>query len=244
MSRKFYWINISKDYLIGFGFLLLVIYLLSLPNSYHLAELSIAVMSTPIKYDIVIDPGHGGIDSGGIGAGSVYEKDLVLDIALRMRSCLEKAGLSVGLTRDSDIDVTHLATKAGTRHQRDLDGRFMAMHEGILGISIHANIAKNTREQGALVFYMRDSYIDKQYAQLVLRQIERIQVLNHDYPVPRSNLLLLKAKPPVLLIEVGFLSNPDDLVKLTNPQFRQTLAEALSNGIVSFYNVYRSEQTE
>lgn len=244
MSRKFYWITISKDYLIGFGLLLLVIYILSLPSSYHLAELSMAVMSTPVKYDIVIDPGHGGIDSGGIGAGSVYEKDLVLDIALRMQRCLETAGLKVGLTRDSDTDVTHLATKAGTRHQRDLDGRFMAVHEGVLGISIHANIAKNAREQGALVFYLHDSYIDKQYAELVLKQIEKVQVLNYKHPVPRSNLLLLKAKLPVLLIEVGFLSNPEDLAKLTNSQFRQTLAEALSRGIVSFYNVYRSERTE
>ncbi len=71
-----------------------------------------------------------------------------------------------------------------------------------------------------------------------------MQILNHPEPIARSNLLLLKAKPPVLLVEVGFLSNASDLAKLTDPQFRQVLAEAIGQGMIDFLNFYRLEQSE
>ncbi|NLM25567.1 MAG: N-acetylmuramoyl-L-alanine amidase [Firmicutes bacterium] len=244
MSRKFYWVTITKSYLSAFALLIIVLFLLSLPSSYQLGVLTATLVSTSVEYDIVLDAGHGGIDSGGIGAGDVYEKDLVLDIVLRMRDILEGAGLKVGLTRDTDMDVTHLAKSKGTRHQRDLEGRFIALHSGKIGMSVHANTSKSSAEQGAIVFYRRNSYIGKQYATSVLEAIEQVQVLNHDYPVPRSNLMLIKAKPPVVLVEVGFLTNPDDLAKLTDPDFRQSIAEALCKGIANFYAVYRSEQSE
>ncbi|MGB4140732.1 MAG: N-acetylmuramoyl-L-alanine amidase, partial [Limnochordia bacterium] len=78
----------------------------------------------------------------------------------------------------------------------------------------------------------------------ILEHLERVQILNHPEPVPRGNLLLLKAKPPVLLVEVGFLSNGEELAKLADPQFRQGLAEALGQGIVRFLDFYRLEQSE
>lgn len=243
-NRKFFWITISKRYLSAFALLVIVLFLLTLPSSYQLGVLTATLVSTSVEYDIVLDAGHGGIDSGGIGAGNVYEKDIVLDIVLRMRDILEAAGLKVGLTRDSDMDVTHLAKTKGTRHQRDLEGRFIALHSGKIGVSIHANTTKSAEEQGAIVFYLRNSYIAKRYAVSILEALEKVQVLNHDYAVPRSNLMLIKAKPPVVLVEVGFLTNPDDLAKLTQPAYRQSLAEALCKGIVNFYAVYRSEQTE
>lgn len=243
-QRKFIWITLTRQYLIAFGLLVVLLYILMLPESYHLAVLSTAAVATPVKYDVVIDPGHGGIDSGGIGAEDIYEKEIVLDIALKMKDYLEKQGLTVGLTRSSDTDVTHLASIRGTRHQRDLNGRFLAMHEGSLGISIHANVTKSKDEKGAIVFYRRDSYIDRLYAETVLEELESVQVLNHPQPIPRGNLLLLKVKPPSLLVEVGFLSNQDDLEKLTNPDFRQVLAEALGQGVLNFYYLYRLEQSE
>lgn len=244
MPRRFFWLNIKATYLIAVGLVGFGIYLLTLPNNYHVAVLSTAVQSVQSQYDVVLDAGHGGIDSGGIGEGDVWEKDLVLDIVLRMNDYLTAAGLHVGLTRDSDADVTHLAKKGTTRHQRDLDGRFVALHQGKIGMSVHANVTKSPDEAGGLVFYLKDSYIDHLYAELVLEQLEKVQVLNYNSAIGRSNLLLLKAKPPVILVEVGFLSNPDDLAKLVDPTFRQVVAEALSEGILVFHNIYHSEQTE
>ncbi|MDI9419089.1 MAG: N-acetylmuramoyl-L-alanine amidase [Firmicutes bacterium] len=244
MVRRFIWVTVSKHQVFAWVILIGLIYLLSLPESYHLAVLSTAVLPQEVRFNVMIDPGHGGIDSGGIGPGEVYEKDIVLDIALRLRDFLEKRGIIVGMTRASDTDVSQLASIRGTRYQRDLNGRFLAMHEGAVGISIHANVTKDPGEKGAIVFYMRDSYIDQIYANIILEQLEKVQILNHPEPIARSNLLLLKAKPPVLLVEVGFLSNASDLAKLTDPQFRQVLAEAIGQGMIDFLNFYRLEQSE
>ena len=244
MARKFIWVTLSKHQIYAWVILIGLIYLLSLPESYHLAVLSTAPLAAPEKFDVMIDPGHGGMDPGGIGDGDVYEKDIVLEIALRLKDYLEHRGLAVGMTRTSDTDVAHLGSIRGTRYQRDLNGRFLARHEGAVGISIHANVSKDPNQKGAIVFYMRDSYIDQIYANIILEHLERVQILNHPEPVPRGNLLLLKAKPPVLLVEVGFLSNGEELAKLADPQFRQGLAEALGQGIVRFLDFYRLEQSE
>jgi len=160
-----------------------------------------------------------------------------------MKDILEEKGLSVGVTRDSDEDVSHLGEK-GTRHRRDLLGRYKLMNSAKLGMSVHVNAAKNTNESGGLVFYMRDSYIDQVYAQIVYEELERVQVMNYHSVIPRSNLLLPKARPPVLLVEIGFLSNDTDFAKLEDPLFRACIAEALASGILKFWNVRELEQTE
>ena len=227
-------------------YLLLVaglIVLLSIYHSYPLGLHTLGLIDHEAVYDIMLDPGHGGIDSGAIGAGDIYEKDYVLDIVLKMAEILRSHGLKVGLTRDSDRDVSHLVSE-GTRHRRDLLGRFKLMNQAHLGMSVHANAEKNEKESGAIVFYMKDQYIDKIYATLVLEELAKVQVLNEPRPLPRTTLLLPKAKPPVLLVEVGFMSNPKDLEKLGDPQFRANVAQALCAGILRFLEWRESEQSE
>ena len=95
-----------------------------------------------------------------------------------------------------------------------------------------------------LLYLYAEFYIDKLFAQIVFDELERVQVMNHDYVVPRSTLLLLKAKPPVLLVEVGFMSSPIDLEKLADPDFRSHIAQALSSGILKFLSIQYGEQSE
>lgn len=242
MSR-WYIIVVPKG--IGWYLLALVglLVLLSVYHQFPLGLYALGLVDQEILYDVMLDPGHGGIDPGAIGEGELYEKDYVLDIVLQMAEILENRGLKVGLTRDSDRDVSHLVSE-GTRHRRDLLGRFKQMNQAKLGISVHANAAKDKGEAGAIVFYMKDSYIDQVYAQFVLEELAKVQVLNEKVPIGRSTLLLLKAKPPVLLVEVGFMSNPSDLAKLGDPQFRTAVAHALSQGILNFLEWGRAEQSD
>ena len=216
---------------------------LAVYHSYPLGLYTISLVNQEISYDIMLDAGHGGIDPGAIGAGDIYEKHYVLDIVLQMADILSSRGLKVGLTRDTDRDVSHLVSE-GTRHRRDLLGRFKLMNQAHLGMSVHANATKDQDESGAIVFYMKDQYIDHMYAQIVLEELEKIQVLNEPRPFPRTTLLLPKANPPVLLVEIGFMSNPTDLQKLGDPQFRTNVAHALCTGILRFIDWRQGEQSE
>ncbi len=220
-----------------------LILLLSMYHSYPLGIYTIGLVNQDVIYDIMLDAGHGGIDPGAIGPKDIYEKEYVLDIVLQMAEILRSQGLKVGLTRETDVDVSHLISE-GTRHRRDLLGRFKLMNQANIGISVHANATKDKNESGALVFYMKDQYVDAMYAQLVLEELEKVQVMNERNPIPRSTLMLLKANPPVLLVEVGFMSNPADLEKLANPQFRTNVANALCTGILRFVDWRESEQSE
>lgn len=222
---------------------LCVIILLSVYHVYPLGIYTISLGNQDVIYDIMLDPGHGGIDPGAIGAGDLYEKHYVLDIVLQMADILRSSGLKVGVTREADVDVSHLVSE-GTRHRRDLLGRLKLMGQAHMGMSIHTNSSKNKEESGAIVFYMKDQYIDAVYAQLVLEELEKVQVINEPRPIPRSTLLLLKAKPPVVLVELGFMSNPGDLEKLGDPQFRTNVAHALCAGLLRFIDWRYGEQSE
>lgn len=220
-----------------------VVVLVAVYHPYPLGLYTVSMVRQDILYDVMLDPGHGGIDPGAIGVGDLYEKDYVLDIVLQMAEQLRSRGLKVGLTRETDSDVSHLVSE-GTRHRRDLLGRFKLMNQAHLGISVHANATKNPKESGALVFYMKNQYIDQIYAQIVLEELEKVQILNEPRPLPRTTLLLPKATPPVLLVEVGFMSNPGDLARLEDPQFRTNVAHALSAGILRFMQWRDGEQSE
>lgn len=242
MSR-WYIVIVPKKLSWSFLILLCCLVLLSWHTSYPLGLYALGLCSNDVIYDVMLDPGHGGIDPGAIGQGDLYEKHYVLDIVLQMEKLLTAQGLKVGLTRDQDRDVSHLVDE-GTRHRRDLLGRFKLMNQAKVGISIHANATKDPTQSGAIVFYQEGNYLDGIYAQIVLEELERVQVLNERRVVPRSTLLLLKAKPPALLVEVGFMSNPTDLAKLGDPQFRTSVAQALSSGILNFISWRSGEQSD
>ncbi len=230
--------------LLGYMLLaLIVVALIAAYHSYPLGLYTVTMVAQDILYDVMLDPGHGGIDPGAIGAGDLYEKHYVLDIVLQMAEHLRSHGLKVGLTRETDRDVSHLFSE-GTRHRRDLLGRFKLMNQAHVGISIHANASKDSGESGALVLYMKNEYIDQIYAQIILEELERVQVLNEPRPLPRTTLMLPKATPPVLLVEVGFMSNPDDLERIQDPQFRTNVAHALSTGVLRFIQWRDGEQSE
>lgn len=244
MPKPFWCVVISKHYLLALSLLIFTLSGLAIYNVYPLATYALSVATAEIEYDIVIDAGHGGVDGGGSAEGANFlEKDINLEIALLVRDLLEAKGLNVGMTRDTDRDVSHLVDE-GTRHRRDLLGRYKVVNTGRLSLSIHANAAKDETMQGAIVFFRRGSYLGELFAQTVLEQIERVQVMNHDFVVPRSNLMLLNTRSIATLVEVGFLTNEDDLEKLKDPEFRTNMATAIADGVLRFWDTYQAEQSE
>ncbi|MFA5536490.1 MAG: N-acetylmuramoyl-L-alanine amidase [Bacillota bacterium] len=182
--------------------------------------------------NVILDPGHGGVDPGAL-TGDIKEKDIVLDVVKRMNTYLEAQGYSVLLTRDADVDLGGELTKG--RHRRDLEARLDVINRGQVAISIHCNTIHDSSQKGAVVFFQKGSEAGEELARAVLKELNKVQLLNANLPLPRENLFLLRtAKIPVIIVELGFLSNQEDTGKLKDEGFRQQLAEAISKGIINY----------
>ncbi|MEW6661943.1 MAG: N-acetylmuramoyl-L-alanine amidase family protein [Bacillota bacterium] len=193
-----------------------------------------AISLSMLGHRVVLDAGHGGVD-GGSSARGVLEKEITLDVVLRAEQYLYARGVNVQLTRDTDRDVSGLDRLRKGRHRKDLEERAKIINKGTVAASIHVNSSSSGKEKGAVVFYPKGSEESKKLALAVLNRLGEVQTLNHDFPVPRTNLFILRtAKVPAVLVELGFISNQEDRARLNNPQFRQKLAEGIGKGIIDY----------
>lgn len=194
---------------------------------------SLAVVGTTV----VLDAGHGGIDSGAVYE-LLQEKDITLDVTLLTRYYLVQRGIYVELTRDTDRDVSGWEKYQKGRHRRDLQGRVGIINRGVVGVSIHVNMSTTPNEQGAMVFYAQGSTEGEKLGAFILDELAKVQTLNHRKAIARSNLYVLKnAGVPVVLVELGFLSSPVDRAKLEDPQKREEFARAIATGILRYFDI-------
>lgn len=174
------------------------------------------------KLVVVLDPGHGGKDPGAIGRGGLREKDVILPISNDVAEILEKQGIQVIMTRDSDYFVT-------------LDGRTRMANraDADLFVSIHANsMGLGRPDINGLETYYFDS--GRELAQTIHRNIlRRLDI--PDRRVRRARFYVLrKSLMPSVLVEVGFVTGDQDSAKLANPKYRQRMAEAIATGILEY----------
>lgn len=182
---------------------------------------------------IAIDPGHGGSDPGAYGKSSV-EKNMTLDIALRLRDLLVADGFAVVMTRTSDMDVLgyHGEAKAELQARVNVAERARAA----IFISVHINSAVVSWPHGIETHWYKA--MDLPLANVIQRHLdgesgfEDRGVLRNRYYVLRS------ASMPAVLEELGFLSNSEDEAKLSQREVRQKLAEALKEGIEDYTHVH------
>jgi N-acetylmuramoyl-L-alanine amidase len=190
---------------------------------------------------IVIDPGHGGSDPGAQHNG-LTEKDLTLDISRRIRALLEDRGWTVMMTRDSDIDVVTpqalAAARADGRPNPD-DRAELQSRDDIANargarffLDIHINSFGMSNLRGTAVYYYKP--IDHAFADALHRRLVA-QLGIPDLGVRRDKLYVLNhSTMPAALVEVAFLSNPQDADLLRSPDFRQRVAVAIADGVGDF----------
>ena len=175
---------------------------------------------------IVIDPGHGGKDPGAVSVTQkAKEKDLNLDLALKLGMELQKLGFNVLYTRDDDSTVA-LSSRGGK-------------FEADLFISIHHNASKNVSASGAETYcLLSDNVADNEKIISSLQvacEIQKAQSRasgNYGRGVKFAPFRVLKdAKCPAILFETGFVTNPDEEKRCVSNTFRQTMAESLAQGI-------------
>jgi N-acetylmuramoyl-L-alanine amidase len=186
---------------------------------------------------IVVDPGHGGIDGGCSDSRGFLEKDVTLDVALRLRKLLAAEGAFILMTRETDRDVSPFGDATGGRHRRDLSGRVrLARESGAEAmVSIHVNSSSDLRTSGAITFYQRNSRESQRLGELVQTELVAIQPGNRETAWP-NNFYVLEYNPgPTALVEIGYLSNPHDRAQLVTPAYRQKVAEALYRALQRYF---------
>jgi len=175
---------------------------------------------------IVIDPGHGGSDPGALGNGLV-EKNLTLDIALRLRALLVAQGWTVKMTRSTDVDVA----RANAADAEELQARVDVanLQNARLFISVHINSFTRSDLNGTMTFYSKG--IDKPLADAVQRDL--IPLLGTKDDGARAGRLYVTKKTtmPAILVETGFISNPGDASLMRSPEFLQHVAQGIANGV-------------
>lgn len=176
-------------------------------------------------WTVCIDAGHGGKDPGGIGHG-VSEKHICLNVALRLQKLCEGAGARVIMTRTADT-------------YPELDERVTMANDGKadLFISIHANISPSDDSVvGSEGFYNESSESSKRLTQaLVGALVSEVGMANRGAKKdPRGLRVLTKTKMTATLIELGFLSNKAEALRLNRTDTQEKMADALFAGLVKF----------
>ncbi|MEN9519861.1 MAG: hypothetical protein RLZZ381_2449, partial [Cyanobacteriota bacterium] len=171
---------------------------------------------------VIIDPGHGGEDSGAIGIDGLREKDVILPIALDVEEILRKQNIDVVMTRDTDVFIS-------LEGRTDLANRVKAD----LFVSIHANsISLSRPDVSGLETYYYDS--GRRLAELI-----HWSILNgvdiDDRSIRRARFYVLRhSTMPAVLVEVGFVTGAVDADNLEDPNHRRLMAEAIAKGIVEY----------
>jgi len=203
---------------------------------------------------VVIDPGHGGQDSGAI-CGAIYEKDLTLDIAQRVDRLLQAQGLATLMTRVGDSYVSLQDRVAVTNRARDC-----------IFVSIHFNEGKKI-VSGVETYYAEHQtasaprlvswipFLDGTNAaaesptagsQSLARFIQEAMVARTKAPDRGTKseqfFVIVNVGVPAVLVEAGFLSSKEDVANLESNDYREQMAAAISEGIIRYRDVLKERQ--
>lgn len=160
------------------------------------------------------------------------EKDINLEIALKLKRCLEEENISVILTREKDTEVG--GTVLGNKKVADMKARVEMINKikPSLVVSIHQNSYPQEAVRGAQVFFYRHSESGEVMAKLMQEALLAVDQKNHRQAKANDTYYLLKrTEVPTIIVECGFLSNWEEAGKLVGENYQKKLAEAICKGI-------------
>lgn len=183
---------------------------------------------------IYLDAGHGGLDPGTIYK-NIYEKDINLSIVLKLKDTLEHEGAIVYLTRYGDYDLA--STNATERKKSDLNNRAKIINnsKADMYISIHLNSIQSSTWSGAQVFYDDVNKNNIKLAGIMQQVLKEDLKTNREVKEINNMLMNRKINIPGILIEVGFLSNPNDRYLLRQDEYQIKLVNAIKKGIIKYF---------
>ncbi|MFI3261039.1 MAG: N-acetylmuramoyl-L-alanine amidase, partial [bacterium] len=174
---------------------------------------------------------HGGVDPGTVYL-DIYEKDINLEISLKLEEELTKLGALVIMTRNGDYDLS--SPGVTMRKLSDFNNRIKLINESGASIylSIHMNYINDSKYGETVIFY-RD---DQTLASLIQEEINKeLNYSREIKEIPSTTYMYSKLDIPGVLIECGFLSNYNDRTNFLDEEFQQKFAQIIANSITKYY---------
>lgn len=191
--------------------------------------------TTKNKTVIVVDVGHGGSDPGKVSNNGIKEKDINLQIALYLKDYLIAQDYTVYLTRETDCGLYD--EKISNKKTSDLNNRIQFFKEKNASyvVSIHQNSYPDPLPHGAQCFYFEGSNSGKAFAESIQNSLLKLDSSNTRVAKSSGSYYLLKhSDVPSVIVECGFLSNPEETAKLTDPNYQKQIAYTISLGICNY----------
>ena len=188
---------------------------------------------------ILIDPGHGGIDGGAKSQSGTIEKDINLQIALKLRDNLEEKGYKVCMTRESDEGLYQEGKTVKEKKREDLKKRVSLKTETNCDIFVSIHLNKIPQEQywGWQCFYRQNDEKSTKLAKCLQQNLnEAIDRENKRVAMKIDNVYIIKhVEIPISIVECGFLSNKKEEQLLLTDEYQNKLAWGIYNGIVDYF---------
>lgn len=190
---------------------------------------------------ILVDAGHGGYDGGARGRDSgVWEKGLNLAVALEAEKALQRLGAAVVMTRREDVDLCTPDRPATlTKKRQDMLNRIALAKENNVDmvLSIHMNEYRARAESGPQVFYREGSATGRLLAGCMQESLIRRLAPKKERVAMAGDYFILQLEVPSVLIECGFLSNPDEEHLLRSAEYQARLGEAIAQGAAEYWRI-------
>ena len=175
---------------------------------------------------IMLDPGHGGTEIGARGCLGDTEKDINLVYAKELKSVLEERGADVYMTRKHDTNLS-------LRERVDIANN----NNSTVFISIHGNALPDTLNpettSGTEIYYYYPQALP--LAKSVMNAIEKSQIIKNNGIIQQSFAVVRNTEALSILIEIGYLINPDDNAKILNKDFRKAFVQAVADGLEEYF---------
>lgn len=195
--------------------------------------------SSDFKPTIIIDAGHGGEDSGAVSTDNILEKNLNLEISLKLRDLFVCSGFEVLLTREADI-MLQSDNKYLTRKQSDLQNRVNMFNSSVdnVVISIHQNKFEQEQYSGTQVFFSQNNSDSEYLASSIQTCVKSLIQKNNDREIKKAGsdiYILDNCNVPAVLVECGFLSNQEEKSRLSDDRYQSELAYCIYLGFLEYY---------
>ncbi|WP_079504229.1 N-acetylmuramoyl-L-alanine amidase CwlD [Mesobacillus jeotgali] len=187
---------------------------------------------------IYLDPGHGGVDPGA-GDEDPFEKEIALNVSLKLRDYLQQQGALVIMTRETDMDLADKGLKGYSKRKvQDLKRRLDLINdsEADFFATIHLNAIPSSKWKGAQTFYSTNYKENKRAAKLIQDELRRnLENTDRDAKAANSIYLLKHTNKPGVLVEIGFLSNPGEAANLRQEDYQEKVAASIYEGMLRYF---------